>query len=66
MDFFIQNGILSKSTHVQNPPDEILYFLYLLIYFKSIFELFLFILNLFSTITIMPNLYRRLVSGSQI
>ena len=44
----------------QNPPDKILYFRYLLIYFK-----FFGYYSFFFTINITPNPYPRLVSGSQ-
>ena len=58
-------GMLLKSARVQNPPDEILYFRYLLIFFN--FSLIFFV-NFYSffTITIIPNPYLQLVSGSQI
>ena len=56
----------SKFTHVQNPPDKKLYFCYLFIYFRNFSSFFLFIFYLFFTITITPNPFPRLVSGSQI
>ena len=51
--------------YYQNPPDKILYFRYLLIYFV-VFLNFLFIFYLFFIITITPNPYPRLENGSQI
>ena len=43
MSFLMHNvldGILPKSTRVQNPPDKILYFRYLLTYFISVLNFF--------------------------
>ena len=61
----ITHGILPKSTCVQNPPDKILYFRYLLIILKmfwyfSVYFLFIFHYHYY------PLPYPRLVSGSQI
>ena len=42
------NGILSKSTRVQNQPDKNFYFCYLLIYFKNFLNFFVYFLFIFN------------------
>ena len=74
--YHIFEGILSKSIRVKNPPDQnplafkihpinIIFLLFINLFCKF-FEVYLFIFHLIFTITISPNPYLRLVSGSQI
>ena len=60
-----KNGILSKSTRSKSTRWKFI-FLILINLFYNFFQFFLFIFYLFFTITITPNPYPRLVSGSEI
>ena len=59
----VPNGMLSKSTRVQNQPD---FFSISISLFHKLFAFIFLVLHLFFTITVTPNSYSRSVSSPQI